>query len=369
MDFDARLIPLHRHPMGFIEVFSDLGTPLEILLRGSGISHAEFDMQEARISYSQWRILLTNGVRACAHPQLGLIAGLRFDWSFWGPMGFMVHCSPSLKDVAESFRRYMVTVQPFYALQAGRSNSYLDAGNRVVEPINYATSQDRDPVLREFLRQFRLAFTLRLWDQCGNKEVADPEIKVRLDTPRPGSYEFYEQLPCQSLEFGCDDSTISGSIELVFKRFRPMRLRTYERLQQECERELDQFSSRFSFAERVRWHMRSHFAPNLDLNQVAEQLHIAPRSLSRRLSADGETFRTLLHDIRMEIALHHLRNSCLAVEEIADFTGFSCASSLRRAVKNWSGKTASDLRSGEAGDSNTTGEGKGESKGENCGYS
>ena len=344
MDFDERLIPVHRHPLGFIEVFTELGANQSTLLENTGISATMFEMQEARISYNQWRKLLANGVRACQHPQLGLLAGLKFDWSFWGPMGFMVSCSPSLKDIAESFRRYMVTAQPFYALHAGRSNSYLDKGNRVVEPINYATSQDSDPVLKDFLRQFRLATTLRLWDECGNKSVADPEIHVRLDCPAPSSYEIYERLPCQSLEFGCENSTISGSIELVFKRFRPLRLRTYERLQRECEQELNRFSERFSFAERVRWHMRSHFAPNLELNHVAEQLQMAPRSLSRRLSADGETFRTLLHEIRMEIAMHHLRHSCLEVEQIADNTGFSCASSLRRAVKNWSGKTANDLR-------------------------
>ncbi|MBB5212526.1 AraC family transcriptional regulator [Microbulbifer hydrolyticus] len=346
MDFDARLIPLHRHPLGFIEVFSELGAPLTALLKGTGISPTMFEMQEARISYHQWQALLSNGVRLCQHPQLGLITGLKFHWSFWGPLGRMVDCSPSLKDIAESFRRYMVAVQPFYALHAARSNSYLDKGNRVVEPINYATSQDADPVLRDFVRQFRLATTLRLWDECGNKSVADPDIHVRLDFPQPSSYEFYQKLPCQSLQFGCEESSISGSIELVFKKFRPLRLRTYERLQRECEQELDQFSGNFSFAERVRWHMRSNFTPTLELNQVAEQLQIAPRALSRRLATDGETFRSLLHEIRMEIALHHLRHSCLAVEEIADYTGFSCASSLRRAVKNWSGKTANELRTG-----------------------
>ncbi|QIL91426.1 helix-turn-helix domain-containing protein [Microbulbifer sp. SH-1] len=344
MDYDTRLIPLHRHPLGFIEVFRELGASESTLLQGTGITPALFDLQEARISYSQWRVLLQNGVRQCAHPQLGLIVGLRFHWSFWGPMGFMIECSPSLKDIAESFRRYMVTVQPFYALHAARSNSYLDRGNRVVEPLNYSTSQDADPVLRDFLRQFRLATTLRIWDECGNKSVEDPEIHVRLDQPRPADREFYDRLPCQSLEFDGNTSTISGSIDLVFTPFRPMRRRTYERLQRECEQELDRFAEHFSFTERVRWHMRSHFNPRLELQQVAEQLQVSPRGLSRRLAADGVTFRGLLHEIRMEIALHHLRNSCLAVEEIARYTGFSCASSLRRAVKNWSGKTTSDLR-------------------------
>ncbi|MFD1217168.1 MULTISPECIES: AraC family transcriptional regulator [Microbulbifer] len=344
MDFDARLIPLHRHPLGFIEAFTSLGADQDALLAGTGISPAMFDLQRAHISYHQWQQLLRNGIRLCRQPNLGLAVGLQLHWSYWGPLGFLVHCSPSLKDAAEAFRRYMVIVQPFYALRAGKSNSYLDTGDRVVEPINYVTPHDHDPMLRAFALQFRLATTLRIWDSCGNKNVSDPEIQVRLADPKPACTRLYEQLPCQSLAFECDSSTISGSMALVFKRFRPLRQRTFDHLIQECERELDHFSESITFCERVRWHIRAHFTPNQELGKVAEQLQLSARSLTRRLSAEGTSFRRLLHEIRMEIAVHHLQHSSLKLDTIADYTGFSCASSLRRAVKNWTGRAAGEVR-------------------------
>lgn len=46
----------------------------------------------------------------------------------------------------------------------------------------------------------------------------------------------------------------------------------------------------------------------------------------------------------MEIATHQLRSSALSVDEVAEIVGFSCASSLRRAMKKWSGTTISNIR-------------------------
>jgi AraC-like DNA-binding protein len=99
-----------------------------------------------------------------------------------------------------------------------------------------------------------------------------------------------------------------------------------------------------TFTDRVRWHIRSHFNPAIDLEQVAQGMQMPPRSLTRRLAAEKTSFRKLLHSVRMEIATHQLRSSGLSVDEVAEIVGFSCASSLRRAMKKWAGTTISHIR-------------------------
>ena len=79
----------------------------------------------------------------------------------------------------------MVTSQPYFSAHAARPNAYMDADSRIVEPIDYTTGSDDDPPMRTFIREWRLAVTLRVWDLCGNKSVADPSIHVRLDFPKP----------------------------------------------------------------------------------------------------------------------------------------------------------------------------------------
>lgn len=337
-------LPLHRHPLGFIEAFCSLGASQDRLLRDTGISPAMFEMQEINIGFEQFQRLLYNGIEACSRPALGVAVGMRFDWSYWGPVGFVVHCSPSLKLAGEAFRRYLVMSQPHYATHTARPNAYLDADNRVVEPIDYATGSEQQTVLRDFIRDWRQAVTLRLWDLCGNKEVDDPSVHVRLDRPRPAEPTAYRSLPCESLTFDCDEFSISAHRDFVFRRFRPLRKRTFDRIIDDCERELCRVPERLPFTERVRSHMRAHFRPDLNLETVARQLHLTPRSLSRRLARERSSFRHLLHAVRMEITSYQLRNSRPAVEEVAALAGFSCASSLRRAVKSWTGVTVGQIR-------------------------
>lgn len=344
LDQDSGTIPLHRHPLGFIEAFCQLGADQVDLLEGTGLSVAMFDMQEMYISYRQLQRLLRNGLHLCARPGLGILVGMKFGWSFWGPVGYVVDCSPSLKHAGEAFRRYLVTSQPYFAAHAARPNAYMDADCRIVEPIDYTTGSDDEPALRDFVREWRLAITLRLWDQCGNKSVEDPSVHVCLDYPRPADTSAYELLPCDSLRFDSGEFTISAHMDYVFRHFRPLRKRAYERIIRECEQELTRIPQQVALTDRVRWHIRGHFHPDLDLNTVASQLRMTPRSLSRQLAMEASSFRRILHEVRMEIAGHQLRHSQLDVDDIAALAGFSCGSSLRRAVKQWAGVTVSELR-------------------------
>lgn len=348
MGLDTRVIPLHRHPLGFIEAFTQMGVDLDDLLCGTGISPRMFEMQGTRISYRQQQKLIRNGIALSPEPGAGLRVGLSFDWSFWGPVGFVVHCSPSLKAAGEALKRYIVSSQPYYALLIARPNTYLDVDLRVVEPLDYPTVVDGDPDLQIFLHEFRLAITVRMWDLCGNKQVADPHIHVELDYPPPAYADCFEQLPCTSLRFDAGGSRVSGSAELVFEPFRPYRKRTYERLIQQCEQELEDVPVCITWCDRVRWHIRAHFNRGISLEQVAEGMQMSSRALARRLAAEDATFRQLLHAVRMEMASHQLRSSDLSVDAVSEMLGFSCASSLRRALKNWSGNTISHIKA--AGD-------------------
>ena len=76
---DAKLIggsvPLHRHPLGFIEAFCSLGASQDRLLLDTGISPAMFEMQEINIGFDQFQQRLYNGIEACSRPAVGVAVG------------------------------------------------------------------------------------------------------------------------------------------------------------------------------------------------------------------------------------------------------------------------------------------------------
>jgi len=68
---------------------------------------------------------------------------------------------------------------------------------------------------------------------------------------------------------------------------------------------------------------------------VARQLAMAPRTLQRRLAAEGTTFERLVDDVRRRTAERLLRDASLAVGEIGYLLGFSEPSAFQRAFRRW----------------------------------
>lgn len=93
--------------------------------------------------------------------------------------------------------------------------------------------------------------------------------------------------------------------------------------------------------------VRTRLSP-ASVEEAAHAFRMTPRAFARRLAMEGTTFRKIVHQVKIEFTLHQLRLSRLTVEEIAELTGFSCASSMRRAIKSALGQPLSVARSGRA---------------------
>jgi len=81
-------------------------------------------------------------------------------------------------------------------------------------------------------------------------------------------------------------------------------------------------------------------------DDVARALGMSPRTLSRRLADEGTTFFRTLEELRQALAMNYLRDSGLALAEIAFLLGYSGLSSFNDAFKRWTGKTPGQYRSG-----------------------
>lgn len=357
MDSNARVIPLHLHPLGFIEGFTRFGAGLDALLHGTGITPPMLANPIGRISYAQQVRLLRNGLHACRTPGLGLLLGMNWDWCFHGTVGYIIHSSPSMGEAAEAFRRFQMIAQPFYRVSAGKPLGYIDGHDRYVYPLRCFPAPQADADLLQFELEFRLATTLRLWDACGNKNVSDPSVHVELAYREPPHSALYRQLPCASIRFGAPASHVSAHKSFRSQPFRPHRRAMYDRLIAQCEEELRQAGLHTSTTEAVRLHIAAHFSRQfqmigevcqsyqpVSLENTAHALRMAPRTLVRRLATEGTSFRRLLHEVRIEMTLYHLKVSELSADEIAELTGFSCASSMRRSVKSACGLSFSAAR-------------------------
>ena len=80
------------------------------------------------------------------------------------------------------------------------------------------------------------------------------------------------------------------------------------------------------------------------ITQVGEHRGMSSRTLTRRLSEGGITFRDLVRQTQEKIAKGLLSNTSDTVSEIAFQTGFSEQSAFSRAFKRWTGQSPLEYR-------------------------
>jgi len=75
------------------------------------------------------------------------------------------------------------------------------------------------------------------------------------------------------------------------------------------------------------------------ITEIAQQLHLTPITLHRKLKTEGSNYQQIKENIRRDIALTKLVKERLKVKEVAAIVGFSESSSFTRAFKLWTGLT------------------------------
>lgn len=91
----------------------------------------------------------------------------------------------------------------------------------------------------------------------------------------------------------------------------------------------------------------SQLLPHAEANQsnVAKQLAMSTRTLSRKLLSEGLAFTTILDETRSALADKYLTERDLPVSQIAWLLGYREVSSFNHAFKRWTGMTPQQFRS------------------------
>ncbi|MDM0114799.1 AraC family transcriptional regulator [Variovorax sp. J22R133] len=77
---------------------------------------------------------------------------------------------------------------------------------------------------------------------------------------------------------------------------------------------------------------------------LARQFGLSLRTLHRRLGEAGTSYFEIVDGVRGRVAIEHLEQTDLSVEEIARRLGFSDVSNFRKAFRKWTGQPTSWYR-------------------------
>lgn len=105
-----------------------------------------------------------------------------------------------------------------------------------------------------------------------------------------------------------------------------------------------------SITEMVKWIMkRSLTGGRPDIHTVASELGMSDRTLQRRLTDEGTSFKYLLTQVRHEQAREYLADPSQDIKEVAFLIGYEDQNSFYRAFRLWEGDTPSNWRTEHLG--------------------
>lgn len=114
---------------------------------------------------------------------------------------------------------------------------------------------------------------------------------------------------------------------------------------QQCEELLQLMDSRPDFLGSVRRVILSRPGKIPKLEEVASELFVSSRTLRRRLYESGTSFREVVADVRMKLAVQYLKDTSLPTAEIAYLLGYSDVTAFYRSFRKAYSETPASFRS------------------------
>jgi AraC-like DNA-binding protein len=312
-----------------VQLLVSLGAERGVLasdcLRGSAIAVDSLEDPFFEVEASQELTVVRNLLHHLAHvPGIGLEAGRRYRLTGYGILGYALLSSGSLRSAIDFAVRYLDLTFAFNRYQTEK----LAEGLRIV-----LDDRDVPEDCRQFLVERDAAATVALSRQLLLKPFPLHRATFRFE--RPSYAARFKEFFLGPVFFGGPVHEMVISNEWVDQPLPQADERTARLCEEQCRELLDRRRVRARMSERVRQHLlRPRGAAQME--GLAAELGMAPRTLHRHLAAEGTSFRQLLDEVRQALAEEMLAHR-MTVDEVAERLGYSEASSFAHAFKRWKG--------------------------------
>jgi AraC-like DNA-binding protein len=168
---------------------------------------------------------------------------------------------------------------------------------------------------------------------------------VLFEHPRPAHHGSYARAFSGAERFGQRSSAILFDAALLDRPHLHHHSQLYDVLLPLAEQQLSRVSTGVGLAQRVEEYLRARPASRIpDMPTAARDHGVSVRSLRRRLSEAGLSYRALVRSVLERRATELLRDQRRSLQETAVALGFADVTAFHRAFKRWTGATPHEYR-------------------------
>lgn len=312
------------------QVLREMGHDPAPVIADAGIDPDVLRNPENSLSFVELGRLLQACVDATGCQHFGLLVGQRSAAANLGLVGRLMRTAPTLRDaildLCTNQRRYVHGAVTYLVIQ----NDIAFWGYAVHHPGMQAIEQLGDGAIAagvNFMREL----------------VGETPDEILLTRRAPGDAAPYRRFFGSMPRFDAQQYSMAFPAGLL-----DLPVRSADR---ELRRILEKSVAAYwavqqpSMTDTVTRILRARVIfPDTSLEAVASELSMQPRTLNRRLQAEGKSFRDLVNEARFEVARQLLAGTRMDVTDVAFALGYADPSGFTHAFQRWSGLAPSEWR-------------------------
>lgn len=264
---------------------------------------------------------------AVRNPYLGMELGSLIPASAHGAMGYAVVSSPTVGDAMHTLARYASMRNRFFHYQCqsdGAQTRLLLTPRMPLGP------------LRTFCEIGTAVSVFKMIQGVAGDEAA---AHMHFDAHWDGEVPL--NVPMQ-MHYAQLQTALRVPQAIARKATPTADAKLYASACRSCEEELAEIDG--SLVSRLRTMMPGEQQDWPSLKEAAERLAMSPRTLIRRLVAEGVTYQSLLDESKSEMACWLLKNTKQPMSAIAERLGFVDDTNFSRSFRRWRGSTPLEYR-------------------------
>jgi len=314
-----------------------------ILLEKNGVSPlpifraAHIDpkmMRDMNARYSQATLidLWSRTAEAIDDPDFGLQAGEVWHPAFMHALGYAWMSSSSLRTALQRLVRYIHIVNQSSQVEISETEDQLTL---TWKNIGFETDTP-------WISDIRISMLLAMCRANFGTDLNPISVSLFRQAP-PKTGRYYEHFKCP-VTFSAEQDSLTLSLADVDKELPSSNVLMSQVHDQIMIKYLAGLNDD-NIIERVKTAI-IELLPDGRMSdvKVAEMLFMSNRTLQRKLAAQNTSFKTILVEVRENLALQYIRDSRLTLTELSFQLGFSEMSAFSRAFKQWTGASPKQYR-------------------------
>jgi AraC-like DNA-binding protein len=312
----------------FLNSFGSIGHDVEALAAGAGITLAALDDPESRIPCTTYETVVRLAQQTKPTANLALRLAMNVPIGAFPLLDYLILTCDDIAAGVSQLSRYFRLV----------GNPMVFDVREEIDPIRVAMKGGP-----AFTMEYSASIMVLHFREETDGRFAAASIHF---THQPDDWREFERVLGCPVEAGAAWNGVSISREVwqLPLRRRDAVLRGV--LESQARDIIDRLPPAGTAAAEVKRLLDAEVASGADtrIDNVARRLATSPRTLQRRLAAEGLSYQKVLDDWRRDAAQRHLAASALSIGEIAYLLGFSEPAPFHRAFKRWYGVTPQTFR-------------------------